>query len=181
MTNAGRRQSIVLLLTALIVGVACSPKEPDVEMDTPEDTAESVGRILCAEHQRRIDAIGDEIDATRAIQSAKAEVMADSTNIETTNERLDGFVDFFADNRSELEDCEVVLTDLDTIDEGSRVNLALKVVTRGWKVSDDGELELVDRSRPIVLTLTRLDGEWKVTGSSVDFSLPGGALNSLMD
>lgn len=160
---------------------ACAPKEPDVELGSPEEAAESVGRILCAEHEQRVEAIGDELDAALAIQAAKAEVLADTTGIGVANEKLEAFAEFYDDNEDELTSCEIVLTDLDTIDEGSRVNLALRIATRGWKTNESGELELVDESRPLVLTLTKLEGEWKVTGTSADFALPGGALNSLMD
>ena len=165
----------------LLGGVGCSGKTPKVELDSPEEAAESVGRILCAEHRSRVRAVRDELDEAIAIQNAKAEVIADQSLIAGVNGRLQSFEEAFKGEFDALESCTIVLKDLDPVHEGSKVYIAMDVKTKTWTLDDDQEISLEAKTLEVLLTLTKLDEEWKVTGSNVDFSLPKGSLGQLLD
>lgn len=177
---AARRPLCAALLLLALAGAGCSSDAPKVDLDSPERAAESVGRVLCAEHQARIEAIGEQLERALAIQTAKAQLIANRPSIERVNERLHAFAEFFDEHEDALARCTIVLTDLVTVNADSRVRVSLQLELEDWTVDSAGKPSRTPRSVPVLLTLTRLDGEWKVTESSLDFSLPGGALGGLL-
>lgn len=175
-----RAPTCLALATVVLLGAGCSNGEPEVALDSPEQTAESVGRILCAEHQARIAAIEDSLAHARDIQAAKARVVADGLAVSHVNERLETLASFFDTHEDALAACRVVLTDLVIVHTDSKVRVSLDVELADWHVDAAGKLDLAPRKLPVLLTLTLLDGAWKVTESSHDFALPGGALGGLL-
>ena len=177
---------ILVLIAASVSLLGCSLGEPEVRLDTPEETGRSVGRVLCAEHQQRVEAIDARLEAALVLQAAKGRYLGAAANLDAVNERLERFNDFFKKNFRRLRECEVVLVDKMISEESGQVYLAIAVRFKDWSgrergAADDSPLELVDRTWPVTLTLSKIEEEWRVTESSRALALPGGALRSLLD
>lgn len=173
------RVALVMLMAVMTWG--CSPGEVDVDLETPENAARSVGRVLCAEHRQRVEAIQDSLQETVSLQTTKQEILADSHDLSEVNKRLNAIVDLFDDKEDELLSCEIVLTDRQNVSKDTKVHLSMKLVVQDIVEKEDDALGIEERVVPVLMTLTQIDGAWKVSSSSVDFGLPGGALRSLMD
>lgn len=172
--------SLVVLL-AITPPLGCSRGKPDVELDTPEHAASSVGRIMCAEHETRVEAVADHIDDALVLQAAKAEVVADPLEIEQANRRLQELADLFDEEEDALTECKVVLADMSVLEPDVRVRIAMTVETNDWAVDKGGDLTVEPRETDFLLTLVKIDGSWQVVESTRDFTLPGGAVGRLLE
>jgi hypothetical protein len=167
---------------ALMGAVACQARPPEVNTSSPEDTARSLGLVLCAEHQQRIDAIARALPEAQALQGARAQIISDSADVRAVNERLEGFAAFFKTHREALRTCEVILVDKLAPDEQNQAHVALKVRHGDWqRIEPSQALEARTHEQTMLLTITQLGGQWQITASSHDLVLPTGALRSLLD
>lgn len=169
-------------VAGLVCVGACQARPPEVDTGSPEDTARSLGRILCAEHQQRVDAIERALPESLALQSARAQVVSDSADVKAVGERLEAFAAFFKAHRDALRSCEVVLIDKLAPDEQNQAHIALKVRHGDWQRLEPSQgFEARTQEQTLLLTITQLGGQWQVTASSHELTLPTGALRSLLD
>ncbi|MDX9721782.1 MAG: hypothetical protein RBU37_13610, partial [Myxococcota bacterium] len=63
----------------------------------------------------------------------------------------------------------------------TKVHLSLELERYDWSADAGSELKLHKSTLPMLLTLTRIDGVWKVTEANREWEFPGGALRSLLD
>ncbi|MDX9722192.1 MAG: hypothetical protein RBU37_15730, partial [Myxococcota bacterium] len=143
------------LLSLFLPLLGCSPSALRVEQDSPEETAQSVGRVLCAEHRARVEAISASFSDALAIQRAKAALAASPSSLEQGLEKLEQMADFFDEHEDELKSCRVVLTDLDVVDADTKVHLSLELERYDWSADAGSELKLHKSTLPMLLTLTR--------------------------
>jgi len=171
------------ILWGLLIGcmpLGCNTDRPAVDRDDPEALAGSVGRILCAEHGQRLEAIRDNLDETLAIHAARVEVFGADDEIAKVTEQLEALARVFQDDLQRLEKCTIEVSSPQPL-EDNRAHIALQVIRRDIGTSDEG-VGVVETRESILLTVERqTDDNWRIIHSNVDLRHPAGAVRSLLD
>lgn len=176
--------TVLIGLLTLMGSTGCRSKRISVKVSTPEETAASVGELLCRERQHKVRVILEEIDTTLALQDARQSLLFPSDDVDEVDSRLRQWAAFMTEHRDELLTCEAIQIDKDQDDERNRAYIAMKIRYKAWKqpsAKSEGKLELIDREDPVFLTLVEAEGEWRVTASNIDLAIPGGPVRSLLD
>ena len=159
----------ILLLTVLVVvvwvamsflggGLRAPASSPDLK--TPESAAKSYMMFEADKEiiqlEARADRSGKEIEKRRALLPW----MADTSEEEKDIKRTEAWLAAYRKNRSELLKVDVSVIDVKDADSMKLV----RVKVTGKKLDADGEdWKLADRNQERTITLTQIEGKWKVS------------------
>ena len=157
-----RNLGIAATVCCFLFVANCGKGIPGVEMDTPEDTAKTVGAFFCYHHQRSFDKNIEKLEEGIAVLEAQVELYANKKPVEKELEFMRKKLTFMEEKSSELTDCKYETIGKEGDDSKNEVTVKLSYTFKILEVKDKekGEFELKDGDRKEDFALNKLDGKW---------------------